>query len=59
MSSFNPSGSSTGQFSTLTELVDDMLKENGEVTAVLRALEEKFLNYATELLQTSTDIQPF
>ena len=52
MSSFNPSGSGTGQFSTLSELVDDMLKENGEASpAVLRALEEKkFINYANRIV---------
>lgn len=52
MSSYNPSGSGGGQFSTLSELVDDMLKEAGEASpSVLRGLEEKkFINYANRVV---------
>lgn len=52
MSSYNPSGSGGGQFSTLSELVDDMLKEVGEASpSVLRSLEEKkFINYANRIV---------
>lgn len=52
MSSYNPSGTGNGQFSTLSEIVDDMLKEMGEASpSILRSLEEKkFINYANRIV---------
>lgn len=49
MTSFN---SASAQFSSLSQLVDDMLKENGEASpSVLRGLEEKkFINYANRIV---------
>ena len=52
MASFNSGGSGSGQFSTLSELIDDALREMGEASpTVLKNLEsERFLNYANRVV---------
>lgn len=52
MVSFNSGGSGSGQFSTLSELIDDALREMGEASpTVLKNLEsERFLNYANRVV---------
>lgn len=52
MVSFNSGGSGSGQFSTLSELIDDALREMGESSpTVLKNLEsERFLNYANRVV---------
>lgn len=52
MVSYNSGGSGTGQFSTLSELIDDALREMGESSpTVLKNLEgERFLNYANRVV---------
>lgn len=52
MVSYNSGGSGTGQFSTLSELIDDALREMGEASpTVLKNLEsERFLNYANRVV---------
>ena len=52
MASFNSGGSGSGQFSTLSELIDDALREMGESSpTVLKNLEsERFLNYANRVV---------
>jgi hypothetical protein len=52
MVSYNSGGSGSGQFSTLSELIDDALREMGEASpTVLKNLEsERFLNYANRVV---------
>ncbi len=52
MVSYNSGGSGTGQFSTLSELIADALREMGESSpTVLKNLEgERFLNYANRVV---------